>query len=161
MFQSPSVVPWPMAVPRGDLGGTTKGTRRKNFFSLVTFFLVDTLDRQFDLVGLFVGVELFEGLNVAGHDRGAGFDAVLLFDLLAGILAPFDRLLLRVLVVVGEVENVGALELEGADAGDFELTAVEALFGKAGNGFVGSSVNNLVYLSLDGFLLDAQGAQGF
>ena len=82
---------------------------------LFSFFLVDTLDRQFDLVGLFVRVELFEGLDVTGHDRGAGFDAVLFRDFLAGILAPFDRLLLRVFVVVGEVEDVGALELDLAE----------------------------------------------
>ena len=125
------------------------------------FFLADDLEREFDLIRLFVGVELFEGLDVAGHERSAGFDAVLLFDLLAGILAPFDRLLLRVFVVVGEVEDVGALELELAHAEHFKLTAVEAMLGKAGDGFFGCGVNDLVYLSLDGFLLIAQGAQGF
>ena len=129
-------------------------------FGSFLFSLVDDFDRQSDLVGLFVRVELFEGLDVTGHDRGAGFDAVLLFDLLLGILAPFDRLLLRVFVVVGEVKDVGALELEGADVGDFELTTVETLLGKDGNGFLGGSVNDGVYLSLDGFLLVAQGAQG-
>ena len=33
MLQSPSVVPWPMAVPRGDLGGgLQKGLEPKEFF---------------------------------------------------------------------------------------------------------------------------------
>ena len=129
-------------------------------FGSFLFSLVNDFDGEFDLVGLFVGVELFEGLDVTGHDRGAGFDAVLFRDFLAGILAPFNRLLLRVFVVVGEVKDVGALELEGADVGDFELAAVESLLGKGGNGFLGGGVNDGVYLSLDGFLLGAQGAQG-
>ena len=125
------------------------------------FFLADDLEREFDLIRLFVGVELFEGLDVAGHDRGAGFDEVLKAQFLLGFRSPVNGLFAFVLVVVGEVEDVGALELELAHAGDVELAAVEALFGKAGDGFFGCGVNDLVYLSLDGFLLDAQGAQGF
>ena len=62
-------------------------------------------------------------------------------------------------MVIGEVKDVGALELERADVRDLELAAVEALFGKDGNGFLSGGVNDGVYLSLDGFLLIAQGAQ--
>ena len=129
---------------------------------MLFFFLVeiDALEGEFDLVGFFIGMELLEGLDEAGHERCTGFDTILLIDLLAGILAPFNRLFLRVLTVVSEVEDVGALELEGPDIGDLELTAVLPFFGKDGNGFLGCGVNDGVYLSLDGFLLDAQVAQG-
>ena len=84
-----------------------------SFFYLV-FFLLDNLDRQLDLVRLFVRVEVDEGLDIAVHDGGAGLDKVLLFELLAGILTPFNGLFLLVLVVVGKVKNIGALELEPA-----------------------------------------------
>ena len=128
---------------------------------MVLFLLVDDFDGQFDLVGLFVGVEFDEGFDEAVHEGSAGFDEVLLLDLFAGVLAPFDGLFLLVLVVVSEVKDVGALELEGADVFDFKLTFLEAFGGKDSNGFVGCLGGDRIDLSLDGFFLGAQFAQEF
>ena len=86
-----------------------------------TPFLVNDFDGEFDLVGLFVGIEFDEGLDIAVHDGGAGLDEVLLFDLFFGILTPFDGLFLLVLVVVGKVKDFGALELEGSYSFYFKL----------------------------------------
>ena len=128
---------------------------------LFFFFLVDDLEGEFDLVGLFVGVEFGESLEESGHACGTSLDEVLKAQFLFGFRSPVNGFFALVFVVVGEVEDVGALELELAHAGDVELTAVEALVGKISNGFFGGGVNDLVYLRLDGFLLVAQGAQGF
>ncbi len=125
------------------------------------FLLVHDLDGEFDLVGLFVWVEFDEGFEEAGHSGSASFDEVLEAEFLFGLCTPVNGFFTFVFVVVGEVKDVGTLELEGADVGDFELTTVETLLGKDGNGFLGGGVNDGVYLSLDGFLLIAQGAQGF
>ena len=46
--------------------------------------LLNDFDGQFDLVGLFVGVEFDEGLQETGHTCGAGFGGVLRFDFLFG-----------------------------------------------------------------------------
>ena len=123
--------------------------------------LINDFDGEFDLVGLFVGIEFDEGFDVAVHEGGAGFDKVLFLDLLAGILTPFDGLLLFVFIVVGEVEDIGALELEGAEVGDGELAAVSAFGGKDGDGFGGGSIGDRVNTSLEGFFLGAQFAQEF
>lgn len=124
------------------------------------FLLVHDLDRQFDLVGLFVGVEFDEGFEEAGHSGSASFDEVLEAEFLFGLCTPVNGFLTFVFVVVREVEDVGTLELESTHAGNFEFTAVLALFGEDGNGFFGSVAADFVYLCLDGFLLGAQGAQG-
>ena len=119
----------------------------------------DDFDGELDFVGLFVGIEFDEGLDVAGHEGSTGFDEVLLLDFFASVLAPFDGLLLFVLVVVSEIEDIGTLELEGSYSFDLELTAVEAFGCKDGDGFVGCLGGYFVDTSLNGFLLDAQGAQ--
>ena len=125
------------------------------------FLLVHDLDGEFDLVGLFVGVEFDEGFEETGHSGSASFDEVLEAEFLFGLCTPVNGFLTFVFVVVREVEDVGTLELESTHAGNFEFTAVEALFGKAGDGFFGCGVNDLVYLSLDGFSLGRAGCAGF
>ena len=85
--------------------------------------------------------------------------AALLFLLV--LLPPADGILAFVAVVVGHVDDVGALELEGAEVGDGELAAVFAFGGKDGNGFVGCLGGYFVDTSLDGFFLGAQFAQEF
>ena len=72
------------------------------------------LDGEFGLVGLLVGMEFDKCLNEACHDSRTRLDAVLLFRLLLGVLAPHDRLFLRITAIVGKVEDIGALELVGA-----------------------------------------------
>ena len=115
----------------------------------------DDFDGEFDLVGLFVGIEFDEGLDIAVHDGGASLDEVLLFDFLLGILAPFDSLFLLVLVVIGKVKDFGVLELEGAYSGDGKLAFFKAFGGKDGNGFVGCLGGYFVDTSLDCFFLSA------
>ena len=121
--------------------------------------LVNDFDGEFDFVGLFVGIEFDESLDVAVHDGGTSLDEVLLLDFFASVLAPFDGLLLFVLVVVGKVKDFGALELEGAYSGDGELAAVFAFGGKDGNSFGGGIVGDGFDTSLEGFFLGAQFAQ--
>ena len=111
-----------------------------------------------DFVGLVVGVLVDEALDVAVHERGAGFGLVLevLFFLVFG--APFDGVFVLVGAEVGEIEDVGSLELEVVVI-DGELTAVETFGGKDSDGFGFSSVGDFEDTSLDGFFLEAQGAQ--
>ena len=130
-------------------------------FSLVLSLLVeaDAFDGEFDVIGLFVGVEFDEGLEATGHAGGAGFDEVLKAQFVFGFCAPVDGFFAFVLVVVGKIEDIGTLELEGAYSFDIELTAVEAFLGEDGDGFVGGVREDRVNTSLEGFFLGAQGAQ--
>ena len=99
--------------------------------------LINDFDGEFDFVGLFVGIEFDESFEETGHTCGAGFDLVLKAQFFFGFGAPVDGLFAFVLVVIGKVEDIGTLELEGADVRDGELTAVLPFFGKDGDGFVG------------------------
>ena len=130
-------------------------------FSLLLSLLVeaDAFDGEFDVIGLFVGVEFDEGFEETGHTCGAGFDCVLKAQFVFGFCSPFNGFFAFVLVVVGEVKDIGTLELEGAYSIDIELTAVEAFSGKDGDGFIGCLGADFVDTSLDGFFLGAQGAQ--
>jgi hypothetical protein len=47
-------------------------------------------------------------------------------------------------VVVGKVIDIGALELEGANALYFKLSFLQAFFGKDSDGFVGCLGEDLV-----------------
>ena len=85
--------------------------------------------------------------------------ATLLF--LFVLLPPTDGIFAFVAVVVGHVDDIGALELEGAEVGDGELAAVFAFGGKDGDGFGGGGVRDGFDLSLEGFFLGAQFAQEF
>ena len=138
-----NVVPFsPHARQRTDI----HETKHFYFFFLLLFLLslLNDLDRQFHLVRLFVRVQLHERLHISVHDGGACLDQILLFAFLLGILAPFHRLFLLVLVVIGKIENLGALKLEGAYSGDGELAFLQPLSRKDGNGFVGRLGGNLV-----------------
>ena len=130
-------------------------------FFFATFFclLVDDFDGQFDFVGLFVRVEFDEGLEEAVHSRSAGLDEVLKTRFVLGFFTPADGFFALVFVVVLEMEDIGALELESADGGNFELAAVETLGSEDGDGFFSSCVGDGIDLSLDGFFLGAQFAQ--
>ena len=54
--------------------------------------LLNDFDGEFDLVGLFVGIEFDEGLDVAVHDGSTGFDKVLLFGLFFRVLSPYEKM---------------------------------------------------------------------
>ena len=121
--------------------------------------LVDNLHREFDVVGGPIGVRGDEAVGDTFHltRQGGLVLAALLF--LFVLLPPADGILTFVAAVVGHVDDIGALELEGAEVGDGELAAVFTFGGKDGDGFVCSSVGDRIDLSLDGFLLGAQFAQ--
>ena len=125
---------------------------------MVLSLLIEDFDGELDFVGLVVGVLVDEALDVAVHERGAGLGLVLevLFFLVFG--APFDGVFVLVGAEVGEIEDVGSLELEVVVV-DGELTAVETFGGKDSDGFGFSSVGDFEDTSLDGFFLEAQGAQ--
>ncbi len=123
--------------------------------------LVDDFDGEFDVVGGPIGVRGDEAVGDAFHlARQSGLVLAALLFLLV-LLPPADGILTFVAVVVGHVDDVGALELEGAEVGDGELAAVFAFGGKDGDGFVGRLGADFVDLSLEGFFLGAQFAQEF
>ena len=123
--------------------------------------LVNDFDGEFDVVGSPIGVRGDEAVGDALHltRQGGLVLAALLFLLV--LLPPADGILAFIAVVVGHVDDVGALELEGADVGDGELAAVFAFGGKDGDGFGGGGVGDGFDTSLEGFFLGAQFAQEF
>ncbi len=123
--------------------------------------LVNDFDGEFDVVGGPIGVRGDEAVGDTFHlARQSGLVLAALLFLLV-LLPPADGILAFVAVVVGHVNDIGALELEGAEVGDGELAAVFAFGGKDGDGFGGGSVRDRIDLSLEGFFLSAQFAQEF
>ena len=76
-------------------------------------------------------------------------------------LSPADGIFAFIAIVVGHINDIGSLELEGTYSFYLELAAVEAFGGEDSDGFGGSSVGDSVDLCLDGFFLCAQFAQEF
>ena len=130
-------------------------------FSLLLSLLIEDFDGEFDVVGSPIGVRGDEAVGDTFHlTRQSGLVlAALLF--LFVLLPPADGIFTFVAVVVGHVDDVGALELEGAEVGDGELAAVFSFGGKDGDGFGGGGVGNGIDTSLEGFFLVAQFAQEF
>ena len=87
----------------------------------------DYFEDEFDFVGFFVGIEFDEGLEQTGHGGGARLDEVLEAQFLFGFGSPAYSLFALVAVEVLEMEDVGALELELANALHVKLAAVETL----------------------------------
>ena len=130
-------------------------------FSLLLSLLIEDFDGEFDVVGSPIGVRGDEAVGDTFHlARQSGLVLAALLFLLV-LLPPADGILAFIAVVVGHVDDIGALELESADVGDGELAAVFSFGGKDGDGFGGGSVRDRIDLSLEGFFLGAQVAQEF
>ena len=120
--------------------------------------LVDDLDNKLDAVGFPVRMQSGEGVDDRFHLLGEGCGVLFGFVLFSLFLPPADSVCVLVASVVGHVDDVGSLKLEMVVI-DGELTAVETFGGKDGDGFGFSSVGDFEDTSLDGFFLEAQGAQ--
>ena len=99
-----------------------------------------------------------EGVDDRFHLLGEGCGVLFGFVLFSLFLPPADSVCVLVAAVVGHVDDVGSLKLEMVVI-DGELTAVETFGGKDSDGFGFSGAGDFEDTSLDGFFLEAQGAQ--
>ena len=121
---------------------------------LIDFLLVEALDGQFDVIGFPIGVLSDEGIDDTFHlfgERGG----VLLRLVLCGFLGtPALGVFVLVTMVVGHIDDFGALELEGV-----AFVGKLAAIGSQGEGFSGCLVGDFRDAGFSRFYGLAQSAQ--